>query len=320
MDKSIKVMGVLDWGLLFCLSILWGGSFFFGKVALSELKPFTVVLGRVCIAAIALNIIVRVAGNKMPSSPRIWVAFLIMGLLNNLIPFSLIFWGQTQIASSLAAILNATTPVWAVLLAHFLTSDERLTVNRLVGVLFSLVGVVVMIGLDALNGFGTNVIAQLAVLGAAISYSFAGIYGKRFKGIPPIVTATGQLTGTTIMMIPLALVIDKPWLLPMPSVQVLGALLGLALLCTALAYIIYFRLLATTGATNLLLVTFLIPVSAIILGTTFLNEKLSMEQVVGMGLIGLGLIAIDGRFLKKIQRHLQNGKTTRSSIPEDYSI
>jgi drug/metabolite transporter (DMT)-like permease len=320
MNNSIKVMGVLDWGLLFCLSILWGGSFFFGKVALSELKPFTVVLGRVCIAAIALNIIVRATGNKMPSSPKIWIAFLIMGLLNNLIPFSLIFWGQTQIASSLAAILNATTPVWAVLLAHFLTSDERLTVNRMVGVLFSLVGVVVMIGLDALNGLGTNVVAQLTVLGAAISYSFAGIYGKRFKGIPPIVTATGQLTGTTIMMIPLALVIDKPWLLPMPSAQVLGALLGLALLCTALAYIIYFRLLTTAGATNLLLVTFLIPISAIILGTTFLNEKLSMEQIVGMGLIGLGLIAIDGRFVKKIHRHLQNGKTTRSSILEDYSI
>lgn len=320
MNHSNKVMGVLDWGLLICLSILWSGSFFFGKVALSELKPFTVVLGRVCVAAIVLNIIVRVTGHKMPSSPKIWIEFLIMGLLNNLIPFSLIFWGQTRITSSLAAILNASTPVWAVLLAHFFTSDERFTVNRMIGVLFSLIGVVVMIGLDALKGFGADVVAQLAVLGAAISYSFAGIYGKRFKGIPPIVTASGQLTGTTIMMIPLTLVIDKPWLLPMPSARVLGALLGLALLCTALAYIIYFRLLTTAGAVNLLLVTFLIPIGVIILGTTFLNEKLSMEQIIGMGLIGLGMIAIDGRFVKKIRRHLQNGKTTRLSIPKDYSI
>lgn len=320
MNNSIKVMGVLEWVLLVCLSILWGGSFFFGKVALSELKPFTVVLGRVCIAAIVLNIIVRATGNRMPSSPRMWTAFLVMGLLNNLVPFSLIFWAQTQIPSSLAAILNATTPVWAVLLAHFMTSDERLTVNRIGGVLFSLTGVVVMIGPDALDGLGINVIAQLAVLGAAISYSFAGIYGKRFKGTPPIMTAAGQITGTTIMMIPIALVVDKPWLLPMPSSYVWGALLGLALLSTALAYIIYFRLLSTAGATNLLLVTFLIPVSAILLGTAFLDEKLSIGQIVGMGLIGFGLMAIDGRFIKIIHRCLQNSKATQPSIPEDYSI
>ncbi len=226
MNNSVKVMSVLDWGLLFFLSILWGGSFFFGKVALSELKPFTIVLGRVCIAAIVLNVIVRATGNTMPSSTKAWGAFLIMGLLNNLIPYSLIFWGQLQIASSLAAILNATTPIWAILLAHILTSDERLTVNRMVGVSISLAGVIVIIGLDALKGLGTNIVAQLAVVGAAVSYSFAGIYGKRFKGMPPIVTATGQLTGTTIMMIPLALIIDKPWTLPIPSTHVLGGALN----------------------------------------------------------------------------------------------
>ena len=292
-------MGLSEWFLLILLSILWGGSFFFGEVALSELQPFTLVLGRVSIAALILNLIVRATGYKMPSSPKIWGTFLIMGLINNLIPFSLIFWGQTQISSSLASILNATTPVWTVLLAHFLTADEKFTKNRFIGVLFGLLGVVVMIGWGALGGLGINILAQVAVIGAAISYGFAGIYGKRFKELPPIVTAAGQITGTTIMMIPIALIVDKPWLLPMPGISVWGALLGLALLSTALAYIIYFRLLTTVGATNLLLVTFLIPVSAILLGTFILGEKLLTRHFLGMFLIGLSLVSIDGRLLRR---------------------
>jgi drug/metabolite transporter (DMT)-like permease len=321
MGASIKkTMGPLEWSLLIFLSILWGGSFFFGKVALMELRPFTVVLGRVSIAAVALNIIVRASGKRMPTSLKMWATFLVMGLLNNLIPFSLIFWGQTQISSSLAAILNATTPVWTVLLAHFLTVDERLTPNRLGGVLFGLIGVAIMIGLDALQGLGINVIAQLAVIGAAVSYAFAGIYGKRFKGTTPIVTATGQITGTTLMMIPLALIVDKPWTLPMPDLRVLGAMLGLALLSTALAYIIYFRLLSTVGATNLLLVTFLIPVSAIFLGTMILGEQLDMHNIVGMGFIGLGLVAIDGRIIKVIKKRLFNRYHAESSVVEDKNI
>jgi drug/metabolite transporter (DMT)-like permease len=285
-----KTMGPFDWMLLIFLSILWGGSFFFAEVALSELRPFTIVLGRVSIAAVVLNIIVRSTGKRMPTALKMWIPFLVMGLLNNLIPFSLIFWGQTRISISLTAILNATAPVWTVLLAHFLTADERLTPNRLVGVLFGLMGVAIMIGLDALQGLGLNVIAQLAVIGGAVSYAFAGIYGKRFKGTPLIVTATGQISGAALMMIPLALLVDKPWLLPMPDLKVVGALLGLALLSTALAYIIYFRLLSSVGATNLLLVTFLIPVSAIFLGTMILGEHLDAHNIAGMAFIGLGLV------------------------------
>jgi len=295
-----KQMGSQDWFQLFFLSILWGGSFFFSKVALVDLKPFSVVLGRVFIAAIALNIIVRVTSHRMPTSLKMWFSFFVMGFLNNLLPFSLIFWGQTQISSSLASILNATTPVWTVLLAHFLTTDERITPNRISGVIFSMIGVVVMIGFDALQGWGSNVIAQLAVVGAAISYACAGIYGKRFKETPAIVTATGQITGTTLMMIPIVIIFDKPWLLPKPGLNAWGALVGLALLSTALAYILYFRLLSSAGATNLLLVTFLIPVSAILLGTVILGEQLDIQHVAGMGFISLGLIAIDGRLFRKI--------------------
>lgn len=298
MTSTVKTMEPREWFQLIFLSLLWGGSFFFSKVALSELRPFTIVLGRVSIAAIVLNFMVRAAGYRMSASPKIWSTFLVMGLLNNLIPFSLIFWGQTQIASSLASILNATALLWTVLLAHFLTVDERLTPNRLAGVLLGLGGIVVMIGPDALQGLGLNVLAQVAVVGAAVSYAFAGIYGKRFKGTPPIVVSAGQITCTTLLMIPIASLVDQPWLLPMPSLKIWGAILGLALLSTVLAYTIYFSLLATAGATNVLLVTLLIPVSALWLGITILGEQLDARHFMGMGLIGLGLVIIDGRLLR----------------------
>lgn len=240
-----------------------------------------------------------------------------MGLLNNMIPFSLIFRGQTQISSSLAAILNATTPVWTVLLAHFLTVDERLTPNRMGGVLLGLAGVAIMIGLDALQGLGTNVIAQLAVVGAAISYALVGIYGKRFRG-PPAVTAAGQLTGTTVMVVPIALLVDKPWSYPVPGLNVWAALMALALLSTAVAYVIYFRLLSSVGATNLLLVTFLIPVSAILLGMVILGERLGPRQWAGMGFIALGLLAIDGRRLRAAKSWLA-GRQRLPSAARDSS-
>lgn len=292
----------LDWILLISLSVLWGGSFFFSKVALKELLPFTVVLGRVGIAALVLNIVVRTTGQKMPKDVSTWLNFFVMGALNNLIPFSLIFWGQTQIASGLASILNATTPVWTVLLAHLLTKDEKLSTKRLLGVFCGLLGAVIMIGPDALKGLGLNVIAQLAVIGGAISYAFAGIFGKRFKGFSPLIPATGQVTATTLLMFPVALLVDKPFSQPMPSVITFGAMLGLAVLSTALAYIIYFRLLSTVGATNLLLVTFLIPVSALLLGMFILEERLDGRHFGGMALISFGLAFIDGRLVDFVSR------------------
>lgn len=292
-----KSMTPLEWLLLLALSVLWGGSFFFGEMALAELPPLTLVLSRVALAALALNLVVIAAGYRMPRDAKLWGVFLIMGALNNLIPFSLIFWGQTRITSGLASILNATTPLWTVVIAHFLTQDERMSKNKLAGVAFGLIGIVFMVGPAALSGIGLNVLAQLAVLGAAISYGFAAIFGRRFKrlGVNSLVTAAGQLTGTTIMMLPLALLADRPWTLPALSLTTWGAVAGLALLCTAAAYVIYFRLLASAGATNLLLVTFLIPVSALVLGTAILGEALEPRQLAGMVLIGLGLAAMDGR-------------------------
>jgi drug/metabolite transporter (DMT)-like permease len=304
MQRANQVMGATDWVLLVCLASLWGGSFFFSKVALAELRPFTVVLGRVSIAAAVLHVVVIASGHRMPGSIKLWSQFFVMGALNNLLPFSLIFWGQTRIASGLAAILNSTTPLFTAVFAHFLTRDERLTPNRLVGILLGIAGVSAMMGEEALGGLSGHVIAQIAVLGAAACYGLAGIYGRRFKGITPVVTATGQVTATSIMILPVALIADQPWTLAMPSALTWGAVVGLAVLSTALAYILYFRILATAGPTNLLLVTFLIPVSALLLGTMILGEHLGARHLGGMALIALGLAAMDGRPLQLFKRSL----------------
>lgn len=304
--KLKRTMGAVEWLLLITLSFLWGGSFFFIGVAVRALPPLTIVALRVGLAAIALNVIVRVVGLKVKMNRRLWTAFLVMGLLNNGIPFSLIVWGQTHIASSLASILNATTPLFAVIVAYFLTDDEKMTRWRLAGVVIGLAGVVSMIGPETLRGLGTNVLAQMAVLAAALSYACAGVFGRRFRemDIAPLLTATGQVTASSLLLVPLALAVDRPWTLPLPPLTVWGAVLSQALFSTALAYIIYFRILATAGATNVSLVTFLIPISAILLGTTFLGEQLELKHFIGMGLIGLGLASIDGRPLRWLRRRL----------------
>jgi drug/metabolite transporter (DMT)-like permease len=305
MKTSNRSMGLIEWSLLIALSILWGGSFFFVGVAVLALPPFTIVVLRVGLAAIVLNAMVRAMGLSMSMDRRVWTAFFSMGLLNNMIPFSLIVWAQTNIASGLASILNATTPLFTVIVANWLTKDEKMTVWRFIGVVVGFTGVVLIIGPEALQGLGADVVAQLAILAAALSYAFAGIFGRRFRamGIAPLATATGQLTASTILMIPFAIVADRPWTLSMPSLEIWGAVLGLALLSTALAYILYFRVLSTAGATNVLLVTFLIPVSAILLSTTILGERLEPKHFTGMGIIGLGLALIDGRPLAFL-RHM----------------
>ena len=295
-----RTMSAREWGMLLGLSVLWGGSFFFTHVALTALPPMTLVVLRVGLAALVLNMATRWLGIGMPSEGRVWVAFFGMGLLNNAIPFSLIVWGQTHIASGLAAILNASTPLFTVVAAHLLTSDERMTGKRLAGVLIGFAGVVTMIGPAALRGLGSDILAQVAILCAAVSYAGAGIFGRRFKrmGVQPLATAAGQVTASTLVLLPVALVVDRPWTLAIPNAPVWGAILGLAILSTSLAYVLYFRILASAGATNLLLVTFLIPLSAILLGGFVLGEHLDPRHYAGMALIGCGLAAIDGRLLR----------------------
>ena len=294
-------MSFRDWGLLLLLASFWGTTFFFIEIALRDLPPFTVVLGRVGLAAVALLLFVRLRGLRMPAGASVWGAFGVMALLNNVLPFSLIVGGQTQIDSGLAAVLNATTPFFSIVLAHFLTRDERMTASRLAGIGLGITGVAVLVGPEALAGLGRQGLGQMAILGAGFSYACAAIYGKRFRQYPSTVVAAGQVTAAAVMLVPIAFIVDQPWTLR-PDLLTWGALLSLSVPGTALAYILYFRLLATAGATNLMLVTLIIPVLAVVLGVALLGELLGPGIVVGMVLILTGLLVIDGRVLGPVGR------------------
>ena len=298
-----KSMSAYEWFLLSILAILWGGSFFFAELAIPSIPPFTIVAARVSLAALTLIVFCIVAKLQVKFTAEILFAFVGMGLLNNAIPFSLIVWGQTQIASSLASILNATTPLFTLVVAHFLTADEKMNVKKLVGVLVGFAGVVIMISPQLVGQINGTIIGQLFVLAAALSYAFSGVFGRRFKnlGVNPIVTATGQLVMSSFILIPIALVIDLPWQLAIPDIKVFLAIGGLAILSTSLAYVIFFEILQRAGASNLLLVTFLIPVTAILLGVLVLNESLFGEQIAGMVVLAVGLLIIDGRVLKLLR-------------------
>ena len=293
-------MGTREWAMLVLLSILWGGSFFFMKLSLAELPTLLIVFCRVGIAATTLLVYLKITGKELPGGKQVWLAFFTMGFLNNLLPFSLLIWGMTEIASGLAAILNATTPVFTILVAHFMTSDERISINKVAGVVLGLVGVVVLIGVEALDGFNASTLAMLACLGAALSYAIAAAYGRRFRrlDVRPTQVAFGQVTASSLLLFPVAIYVDSPWNLPMPGLNTWMALLALGIFSTAFAYVLYFRILQTAGATNIALVTLLVPVSAILLGWFILGETLSPNHFVGMSLITLGLLAIDGRLLR----------------------
>lgn len=297
-----RTMTLVEWGILVGLSVLWGASFFFNGVAVKELPTMVVVVGRVALAALVLNIVMLLIGLRVPMERPVIRAFYTMAIVNNVIPFTLIVWGQSHIASGLASILNATTPLFTVIVAHYFTGDEKMSWGRFFGVCIGMAGVVIMVGSDALRSLGVNIAAQCAVLGAAFCYAVSGVFARRFRvlGVSPLATATGQLTASSTILVPAMLIIDQPWTLPMPSAAAIGALIGVSMLSTALAYILFFRILATAGATNVLLVTFLIPVTAILLGIFVLDEVLLPKHFLGMGLISLGLAAIDGRILGRL--------------------
>lgn len=290
-------MGCGEWAMMLALSVLWGGSFLFVGMAVHDLPPFTIVAIRVFLAALTLLVVLSAIGKPFVWDRRLAGSFLVMGMLNNVIPFSLIVWGQTHIESGLASIFNATTPFFTVIVAHLLTGDEKLTFGKFAGLVIGFAGVVLMVGYRGVFDFGGDVLPQIAVMGAAVSYAFAGVYGRRFRrmGVAPMHTATGQLLGSSLFLVPLCLVADRPWTLAMPHGSVVLSLVALAVISTALAYILYFRVLAAAGATNILLVTFLIPPSAIFLGWLVLGEQLQPVHFIGLVTIGAGLAVMDGR-------------------------
>jgi drug/metabolite transporter (DMT)-like permease len=282
-----------DWLLLLTLSLLWGGSFFFVEVALEGLPPLTVVWLRVALGGAIIAAVMAARGVAFPGA-AVWPALVVMGFLNNVVPFTLFAYAQGEITGALASILNATTPLFTVIVAHLATVDERITPAKALGLGLGFAGVVVMMAGAELGGAGA---AKLACLMAALSYAFAGVWGRRFRalGVAPLATAFGQVTAATVLLLPVWLALDRPWTLAWPGAEVAGAVIGIAALSTALAYLIFFRLLASAGTTNLSLVTFLIPVSATALGWLVLDERLLPQHIAGFGLIVAGLLAIDGR-------------------------
>lgn len=285
-----------SWLLLILLSVLWGGSFFFAGLALRELPPMTVALVRVALAAAIIFPVFKIQGGILPTTFAGWMPFIVMGLLNNIIPFSLIFAGQLRISSGLASVLNATTPLFTVLvLASF--GDERLILRRVVGVLIGLSGVYVLRD-PSLVQSESQTIGMLLCLGGALSYGFSALWGRRkFNTVPPLTTATCQLISSSVAMVFIASVVDQPWRLPMPGAATWAALTGLAALSTALAYIVFFQIMARAGASNVMLVTLLIPVTAILLSVLVLGEPLSMRDIAGALVIAASLLVIDGRVL-----------------------
>jgi drug/metabolite transporter (DMT)-like permease len=294
-----NVMNGRDWTILLALALIWGGAFFFIGVAVHQVAPLTYVWVRLTIAAVAMWLFLWWRGDSVGLPRTVWRAILVLALLNNVVPFILFGWGQTHIASGLASILNATTPIWGVVVAHLFTRDERMTGRKLAGVLLGFAGVALMIGPAVLTTLGGDTLAQLACVTAALCYALASVWARRFKamGLSPVAVTTGQLTAGAGIMLPVALLVDRPWSQPLPSLGAVAAIVALALVCTAFAYILYFRLIESAGATNALLVTLLVPPIAILLGSLFLDEVIAPRDFAGMALIALGLAAIDGRVL-----------------------
>ena len=296
-----RQMGGAEWGMLGLLSLVWGGSFFFYKVLVQALPPFTVVLGRMTIAALALNLWLLARRERLPLDPKLWAGLIVAGVLNNALPFSCFAFSELRITSGLAAILNATTPLFGVLVGAALRTGAPLTPARGVAVLLGLMGVMVLVGPSALRD-GGDLLSELACLLASMSYGFGGFYARRFSWMGPLKLAAGQTTAAALVMLPIAVLVDHFWTLPRLAPPTWGALLGIGVLSTAFAYLLFFRILEKAEPTDLMLVTFLVPISALILGLLFLHEPVKPQAFAGMALIGLSLVAIDGRLIGWLRR------------------
>jgi drug/metabolite transporter (DMT)-like permease len=299
--SSTPKMSTADWGIIMLLSLLWGGAFFMIELGLRGFPSNTLVFLRMALAVPPMLLILRIFGDRLPTHRKSWQQLFILGAINAALPFILFFWGQTRIESGLASVLNATTPLWGVVTAHFLTRDEKATPARVVGVMLGLAGIIVMVGTEALGGITGSVLAQLACLAATLLYALAAVYGRTLSQstMTPLVVATGQVITAAILMLPVMLVVDQPWTLPAAGWDAWAGAIGLAIPSTAIAYFFYFRLIDRAGASNAMLVAFIMPVVAIILGVVALGETVEAKELAGAALIALGLLAIDGRLLPK---------------------
>ncbi len=291
-------MGWHEWLMLCLCAMLWGSAYVFNAIAIKELPHLTITLARLVIASVFLQIVLRLSGLSLPRGWSTWAAFFMMTLLSNIVPYLLVLRGQMGTTSGLAAVLTATTPLFTILLAHVFTHDERLSANKFLGVLVGIAGVAVVVGFDAWSGASASFIAKSALVGASLLYAIGSIYAKRFSGMPPLVIATSIMTTGAIVSLPLSLYFDRPWTLPVPSVQAWVAVLCTGIFGSALAAISYFRLFTVAGATNAMLVTLLLPITPIIGGALYLGERLAPREIAGGAVIMLALIIIDGRVLR----------------------
>ena len=297
-------MSASTWGLLFALGTIWGASFLGVRIILDEISVFQAVVHRVIWGALALWILIAIRRPPLPQNPRIWGAFLVMGLLNNAIPFSLLTFGQLTVETGLTGILNAATAIWGVLIAALVFADERLTRNRIFGVTVGFIGVATAIGVSSIFSFDARSIAQLAIVAATISYGCAGSWARAtLKGVSPLVSSAGMLTGAALIMLPITLVLDGP--LPFTlEPRTWGAIAYVSLASTALAYLLYYRILARAGAGNVLLVTLLVAPVAILLGALTRSEALPPSAYAGFALLALGLLILDGRAGHALRKYL----------------
>ncbi|WP_456619370.1 MULTISPECIES: DMT family transporter [unclassified Bradyrhizobium] len=281
-------------GLLLLLALIWGSSFTLIKVAVPTIPPFTMVAARVTIAAILLVAIARAQGHTLPRSGPVWAAFFVQGLLQSALPFTLISWGEAHIASGLAGVLNATPPMFVLAIAMMTGRGRRaLDARKVAGVGVGLAGVAATIGDHALSGIGTAApLAQAAVLGASLCYALAPIWGQRFSSLPAIVTAAGAMSCAGMLMLPAAALFERPWMLAPPPMEAIAAIIVLAVICTALAMVIYFRLIRTLGPLGTTSGSYLRAGFAVLLGTAFLGERFTWSMLAGMALIVMGVMAV----------------------------
>lgn len=290
------------WTLLLALALLWSASFIFIKMAGAEIPIFTLVLVRVGLAALVLHAFVLASGRRYPSEPAVLMSYAVMGVLNNVLPFALIVYATANIGAGAASILNATSPIFALLVAHVATADEKVTPAKLAGILLGIGGVSAMVGPEALTGLTGHVLAGAAMLLASFFYGVSAVFGRRFRGIDATVSATCQLSASALILLPLALAIDRPWSMAMPTTIALGSAVALAIFSTSVAYVLYYALIRRAGATNTILVTLLIPAGGVFLAWGLLGEAFTVSEAVGLLLIGSGLLVIDGRLLARLRR------------------
>jgi len=293
-------MNARDWLRLLILSLVWGGTFLFVSLALRGTPGFTLVFLRVALAASAFWVFILASGRKMPRDRKLWGQFLISGLITNAVPFSLITWEQTQVEGGMAAVMNALTPCFVVVLAHFFTKDERASVRKAVGVLIGFLGAYVLLSPEIDGGVSTRGLGLIAGLTASLAHAAAGIYGKRLTGLSPMVAATGMLTGAALWLLPVSLIVDRPWETLQPNIVAAGAVGALGF-GTVIAYLLYYRILRSAGATNLMLATLLGPIWAHILGALVIGEAIYATSVAGMVIIIVGLSIMDGRILRRFR-------------------